>query len=84
MDVVRKIVSADMLTPIIDLPWMSRSLQVEVAVSPVYDAERRTQQDQLAIQERRKRREELDKILDKYPLDLSGFKFNRDEANDYD
>ena len=35
MEVVRKIVSADMLMPIIDLPWVSKGLRVEVIVSPI-------------------------------------------------
>jgi hypothetical protein len=26
----------------------------------------------------------IDKVLSKYRVNLSGFKFNRDEANDYD
>ena len=30
------------------------------------------------------KRKQLDKLLDKYPVDLSNFKFNRDEANNYD
>ena len=81
MEMLRKIVSADMLTPIFDLPWASRGAQVEVIVLPVYDTDRQAQQDQLAVQERRRRREEL---LDKYSIDLSNFKFNRDEANDYE
>jgi hypothetical protein len=35
--------------------------------------------------EYRKRREELDSVFAKYPpLHLAGYKFNRDEANDYD
>ena len=34
MEVVRKTISADMLTPIIDLPWASEGLQVEVIVMP--------------------------------------------------
>ena len=34
MEVVRKIVSADMLTPIIDLPWSYKDIQVEVIVIP--------------------------------------------------
>jgi hypothetical protein len=33
----------------------------------------------------RKRRERLERVLAKYPpLHLAGYKFNRDEANDYD
>ena len=35
MEVARKIVSADMLTPIIDLPWVANGEQVEVIVFPV-------------------------------------------------
>jgi len=34
MEIVRKIVRADVLLPIIDLPWASRDLQVEVIVIP--------------------------------------------------
>ena len=34
MEVVRKIVNADILMPIIDLPWDTRDLQVEVIVIP--------------------------------------------------
>ena len=34
MEVVRKIVSADVLSSIIDLPWASKDLQVEVIVIP--------------------------------------------------
>ena len=30
------------------------------------------------------KREKVDKIFDKYLIDLSGFRFNRDEANNYD
>jgi len=56
---------------------------VEVIVFPVFEGVEITPQD-LAVQERRKKREELDRILNEYPLDLSNFKFNRDEANDYD
>ena len=34
MEVVRKVVSADMLTSIIDLPWVSKGMQVEIIVVP--------------------------------------------------
>ena len=57
--------------------------KVEVLVFPVFGTEEQAKQE-LSVQERRKKREELNKLLDKYPLDLSNFKFNRDEANDYD
>lgn len=56
---------------------------VEIIVFPVLDANEQSQQD-FIVKERIKKREELNKILDKYLVDLSGFKFNRDEANEYD
>jgi hypothetical protein len=34
MEVVRKIVSADKLTDIVDLPWSSKDLQVELIIIP--------------------------------------------------
>ena len=34
MDAVRTTVSADMLVPIINLPWASKNLQVDVIVIP--------------------------------------------------
>jgi hypothetical protein len=33
---------------------------------------------------KQRKRFALDALLDRYLLDLSDFKFNRDEANDYD
>jgi hypothetical protein len=53
--------------------------KIEVIAFPVYGNEQAMQA--LSVQERRREREEL---LNRYPLDLSNFKFNRDEANDYD
>ena len=35
MEAVRTVVSANMLTPIIDLPWKSRDMQVELIVMPL-------------------------------------------------
>ena len=35
MEIVRKIVSADMLIPFIELPWASEGLEVEVIVVPL-------------------------------------------------
>ena len=34
MEVVRTTVSADVLTPIIDLPWASKGVQVDVIIIP--------------------------------------------------
>ena len=35
MEAIRKIVNADMLMPVFDLPWATKDLQVEVIVFPV-------------------------------------------------
>ncbi|MDR1746662.1 MAG: hypothetical protein LBR49_05260 [Tannerella sp.] len=35
MEVVRKIMTAGMLSPIIDLPWASQNTKVEVLVLPI-------------------------------------------------
>jgi len=35
MEAIREIISADMLSPIINLPWASKGLQVEVIVMPI-------------------------------------------------
>lgn len=51
--------------------------EVEVIVSPVSEGAGE-EQSLLA------KRKELDETLDQYLFDFSGFKFNRDEANDYD
>jgi hypothetical protein len=56
--------------------WYGRP--IEIIAFPVGAAE--LPQQVSVEQSRRKKREEL---LDKYLIDLSGFKFNRDEANDY-
>jgi len=53
---------------------------VEIIAFPVCNADEQSQQNS-AVQERRKKREEL---LNRYVIDLSNFKFNRDEANNYD
>jgi len=37
MEAVRKIVNAEVLTPIIDLPWKSKGMQVELIVMPFYE-----------------------------------------------
>ena len=62
------------------IPNIWHGQQVEVLVFPIYDAYRQPKQD-FTVQERRRKREEL---LNRYPIDLSNFKFNRDEANDYE
>ena len=56
---------------------------VEVIVFPVRDTIGRGKPD-FKRNDKRQSREELNQILDEYPLDLSNFKFNRDEANNYE
>jgi hypothetical protein len=53
---------------------------VEVIAFPV-----NSQEDELPRQNSLKeKREKLNELLDKHLIDLSDFKFNRDEANDYE
>ena len=54
--------------------WYGR--KIEVIAFPI--TEDATEQ---SISSKRKK---LDKILDRHLISLAGFKFNRDEANDYD
>jgi hypothetical protein len=53
---------------------------VEVIVFPV-NSQENAQPQQNTLEEKR---EKLDKLLDNHLIDLSDFKFNRDEANDYE
>jgi hypothetical protein len=55
--------------------WLGRKIEV-IAFPVVKDTD--TEQSLAA------KRKELDEILDQYLCDFSGFKFNRDEANEYD
>ena len=36
MEAVKRILNADVLTPIIDLPWKSNNMQVEVVIMPLH------------------------------------------------
>jgi hypothetical protein len=54
---------------------------IEVIAFPLVDTNDGLPLQNSVVQNRRKKRE---KLLEKYLTDLSGFKFNRDEANDYD
>jgi hypothetical protein len=51
---------------------------VEIIVFPLVDINENLPSQDSAVQNRR------EKLLEKYLTDLSDFKFNRDEANDYD
>ena len=48
MEAVRTIVNADVLAPIIDLPWATRDLQVEVIVIP--RAKAATRQHEVSVE----------------------------------
>ena len=48
MDVVRTTVSADKLLPIINLPWATKNLQVELIVIPIN--EKTTQQQKVSVE----------------------------------
>ena len=68
------------------LKYNSRNLQAKKALNDllslgVFTAQKERIQPKMSFSERRKK---LDNELDKYLIDLSGFKFNRDEANDYE
>ena len=63
----------------ISVPNEWKGMNIEVIVFPISPKEvivRKTSD----IEKRKKRNE----FLDKYLIDLSDFKFNRDEANDYE
>ena len=45
MEVFRKIVSSDVLLPIINLPWKSKDIQVEVIVIPVEEEKKHPEVD---------------------------------------
>jgi hypothetical protein len=65
----------------LDIPREWYGQTVEVLVFPLVDTGDGLPPQNSVVQNRRKKRE---KLLDKYLIDLSGFKFNRDEANNYD
>ena len=37
MEAVRKILSVNELTPVVDLPWKSKNMQVELIVMPLHE-----------------------------------------------
>ena len=73
----RQIFTAEQDNISIPIPREWKGLDVEVLAFPV--SNKQTLEE--TCLERRKR---LDEVLDKYLVDLSDFKFNRDEANRYD
>ena len=73
----RQIFTAEQDNINIPIPHEWKGLDVEVPAFPVSNK----QAIEETCSERRKR---PDEVLDKYLVDLSRFKFNRDEANCYD
>jgi len=72
----RQIFTVDQDNINIPIPREWKGLDIEVLAFPVSNQQAINEADL----ERRKR---LDEVLDKYLVDLSDFKFNRDEANIY-
>ena len=73
----RQIIKPNSNNNTISLPRSWYGMEVEVIafpIMPVISAEN-------SVEQRRKKREEM---LRKYSMDLSGFKFNREEANNYE
>jgi hypothetical protein len=66
----------------ISIPPEWQGQLVEVIAFPISNSTALPQQDAAAT--KAQRRKEIDDLFDKYPIDLSNFKFDRDEANDYD
>ena len=58
----------------ITVPKAWKGMNIEVIVFPIKNTAKR-------VSETKKKRNEL---LDRYLIDLSDFKFNRDEANEYE
>ena len=63
----------------IPIPNEWKGMNIEVIAFPIVSNEAIGKQ--ISNVEKRKKRDEL---LDRYLIDLSDYKFNRDEANDYD
>ena len=63
----------------IPVPNEWKGMSIEVIAFPLVSDSNIAKQG--TNQEKRKKRNEL---LDRYPIDLSDYNFNRDEANDYE
>jgi hypothetical protein len=63
----------------VPVPDEWKGMDIEIIAFPVSAEEAPKEEKSL-----KEKREEIDKIFDQYLIDLSGFHFNRDEANDYD
>ncbi len=76
----RQIFIPTMQNNCISIPPEWYGKKVEVIAFPVSETEATTEKQE-SIETKRK---EIDEIFDKYLIDLSNFKFDRDEANNYD
>jgi len=63
----------------ISVPNEWKGMNIEVIAFPVYSG--RSAEKRVSSEEKRVNRNAL---LDKYLIDLSNFRFNRDDANDYE
>jgi hypothetical protein len=72
----------------ITLDYNSRNAQARKALDYILSMGvfRTHQADSAVVQKKIKsaKRKRIDKMFDPYLVDMSAFKFNRDEANDYD
>ena len=73
MEAYREIIDAKLLLSIMQIPDAIQTQKFEVIAFPVYDYQQKT-----PVQKRQKA------ITGKYSFSTKNFKFNRDEANDYD
>ena len=75
----RQIFTPDMDIINIPVPDEWKGMNIEVIAFPIIPGD--DTGNKVSSAEKRKKRKEL---LDKYLVDLSDFKFNREEANDYE
>jgi hypothetical protein len=77
--VYRQIFSPEIDSIRIPVPGEWIGMNIEVIAFPV--SSEKDIKNRISADEKRKKRNEY---LDRYLIDLSDFKFNRDEANDYE
>ena len=80
---IRKIVIPQERTLVLELPEEFVGKEVEVLAFEV-DKNTSVSEPSSTIQSREERIEYLVKALEPYRVDMSGYKFDRDEANNYD
>lgn len=79
---VRQIVVPEDTRLVLDLPEEFIGKRVEITATPLEETESSLAEPTDA--EREARRQRLEKALEGYRINMGGYKFDRDEANDYD